>query len=151
MESNFFTLPRDKTELTSADSLNEILSATLSDSNIETAMYCAMVMPHLILARTKMEDDASNNKTIARRLDQWTKWDVDSLFLEEKSVTERISRTKRFFDEYKEFVKHMSTEKIFNAIWSLTEEAKGCVLSLTDNVYTKTVLDVLREKHPEPI
>ena len=39
--------------------------------------------------------------------------------------------------------------KISNAIRSLTEEAKGGVLSLTDEVDKKTVLDVLREKHPE--
>ena len=74
-----------------------------------------MVIPHLILARTRMEDDASNNKTIARRLDQWTNWDIDSLFLEAKSVQERMSRTKAklSFDEYKELDKDMSTEKNF--------------------------------------
>ena len=53
-----------------------------------------------------------------------------------------MSRTKakRSFDEYKEFDKHMSTGKISNAIQSLTEEAKGGVLSLTDKVDMKTVL-----------
>ena len=74
-------------------------------------MYCAMVLPHLILAITRTEDDASNNKTIARQLDQWIKWDIDSLFLEAKTIQERISRTKakRSVDEYKEFDKYMST------------------------------------------
>ena len=47
----FFTLPR-MTGIKFTDTLNEILSTTtLNDSNAETAMYCAMVMPHLILAR----------------------------------------------------------------------------------------------------
>ena len=40
----------------------------------------------------------------------------------------------------------MPTGKIFNVFRSLTEEAKCGVLSLTDKVDKKTVLDVLREK-----
>ena len=57
-------------------------------------MYCAMVMPHLIRARIRTEDDVSNNKTIARPLYQWIKWDIDSLFLDAKAIHERMSRTK---------------------------------------------------------
>ena len=52
-------------------------------------------MPHLILARTKTENDASNNKSIARRLAQWINWDRDFLFLEAKANQERMSRTKK--------------------------------------------------------
>ena len=44
----------------------------------------------------------------------------------------------------------MSKVKISNAIRSLTEEAKAGVLSLTVKVDMKTVLEVLREKPPEP-
>ena len=115
-------------------------------------MYCATVMPHLILAKTRTEDDASNNKTIARRLDQWINWGIDSLFLEAKAIQERMSRTKakRSVDEYKECDKYMSTGKLSNAIRSLTEEAKAGVLSLTEKVDRKRVLDVLREQHPKP-
>ena len=110
----FFTLPRNKTGIKFTNNLNEILSATLNDSNAETAMYCSMVMPHLILARTRTEVDAVNNKTIARRLHQWIKWDIDSLFLEAKAIQERMSSTKakRSVDEYKEFDKYLSTGKI---------------------------------------
>ena len=57
-------------------------------------MYYTMVMPHLILARKRREDDVANNKTIARRLDQWIKSAIDSQFLEAKSIKERMSRTK---------------------------------------------------------
>ena len=63
-----------------------------------------------------------------------------------------MSRTKakRFVDEYKKIDENMSTGKISNAIRSLTEEAKGGVLSLTEKVDKKTILYVLREKDPEP-
>ena len=93
LKSNIFTLPRNKTGFKFTDTLNEILSATLNDSNAETAMYCEMVMPHLNLARTRTEDEASNNKINARRLDQWIKWDIESLFLEAKVIQECMSRT----------------------------------------------------------
>ena len=74
------------------------------------------------------------------------------MFLEAKYIHERTSGTKakQSFDEYKVFDKQFSTGKLFNAIRSLTEEAKGGVLSLTDKVDMKQFPDVLRENHPEP-
>ena len=124
----FFTLPRNKTCLKFTNTLNEILSATLNDSNAETAMHCAMVTPHLNLARTRTEDDVSNSKTIARTLLQWVKWEKHSLFLEAKAIQARLSRTKsKRSVEYKEFEEYMSPKKTFNAIRSLTEKAKSCV------------------------
>ena len=76
-------------------------------------MYCAMVMPHLILARTRTVDYASYNKTIARQLDQWIKWDIDSMFLKAKTIQERMSKTKtkRSVDDYNEYDKYMLTGK----------------------------------------
>ena len=86
----------------------------------------------LILARAITEVDASNNKTIERRLDQWIKWDIDSLFLEAKSIQEGMKRTKtkQFCDEYKKFDKQISTVRFSDFIRSLTEEAKGLILFL---------------------
>ena len=145
-------LLRNQTGLKFTDTLSEILSVTLTDSNAETAMCCAMVMPYLILARTRTEYDASNNKNIARRLDQWIKRDIDSLYIEPKAFQERMSRTKAKWSvvEDKDFDKYLSTGKISSVNRSLTEEAKGGVRSLTAKVDKKTVLDVLREKHSEP-
>ena len=40
----------------------DTLSAPLNDSNAKRHIYCAKVMPHLILASTRTEDDASKNK-----------------------------------------------------------------------------------------
>ena len=44
----------------------------------------------------------------------------------------------------------MSVGRISNAIRSLTQEAEGGVLSLTDKVVKKTVPDVVHKKNPEP-
>ena len=50
----------------------------------------------------------------------------------------------------KNLINTCQQENISNAIRSLTEEAKGGVLSLTDKVDKNTVIDILREKHPGP-
>ena len=60
------------------------------------------------------------------------------------------TKTKRSVDKYKEYNKYMSTGKISIATRSLTEKAKSGVLSLTDKVDKKTILDVLRKKPAEP-
>ena len=44
----------------------------------------------------------------------------------------------------------MSTEKAFNAIRNLIEEANSGVLFLTDKIDKKRMLDVLGETYPEP-
>ena len=68
-------------------------------------------------------------------------WDLDSLFLEAKTIQEKMRRTKskQSVHEYKEFDKQLN-EKISNAIQSLTEEAKCGVPSLTDEVDKKQSL-----------
>ena len=53
----------------------------------------------------------------------------------------------------KMFDKQMTEGKISNAIRQITDENKGGILSLKDTVTkdgkTKTVLDILQEKHPK--
>ena len=77
-------------------------------------MNCAMVMPHLILARTGTEDDASNGKTISRRLDQWINLDIGSVFLEAELNQERKSKTKTkgSVDDYSAIGKTCEEKKI---------------------------------------
>ena len=91
-----------------------------------------MVIPRLIFARTRTEDYASNNKTIARRSDQWIKWDIESLFHEAKAIQESLSKTKAegSVKKYEEFDECMSKGKISYAIQSLT----GGLFSVTDRV-----------------
>ena len=81
-------------------------------------MYYAMVMAQHSLARTRTEDEASNNKTIENRLGQWIKWDMDSNFLRQKlseNVLAGITQND-LVDEYKEFIIYKSTVKSSNAI-----------------------------------
>ena len=44
----------------------------------------------------------------------------------------------------------METGKVSNALRCLTEESKGRVLPLNQKLGTKTVMDIIVEKHPAP-
>ena len=79
-KSSFFIITRNKTGYKFVDTLNCILSSTIDhNEKNKTAIYAAMVMPHLILARTKSSNDGSINKTVSRRLDQWIKGEYEEL------------------------------------------------------------------------
>ena len=72
-----------------------------------------MVMPHLILARTKSSNDGSINKTVSRRLDQWIKGEYEELYTEAKALQDRLTKTraKRAYNELKEFDQNMTEGK----------------------------------------
>ena len=66
----FFTSSKNKVGFKIADVMNIILTKTLEDGpQTECAMTCTMIMPHLLLARSKCAKDASITKTLSRRLD----------------------------------------------------------------------------------
>ena len=133
--------------------MNIILSRTHDDGpQTECAMIFTMIMPHLLLARFKSENNASITKTLSRRLDLWIRCKFDDLFIEAKALQERLRKLnrKREVDEFKAFDKQMESDKISNAVRCLSDDAKGGVLS--DKVTIKgnncTVIDLLQEKHP---
>ena len=145
----FFTLKKNKTGHAFIDTLHTTLSALLDRS--QDALLVAMVMPHLVLPRTKSENDGSQNQTLTRRLEMWLNGQFDDLFHEAKALQLRLKRyqTKQR-DVFKEFDHHVTTGKISNALRCLEEDQKGLVLSLSDKIDNKTVNQILREKHPEP-
>ena len=152
----FFLITRNKTGFKFVDVMNTVLSGSLGDNDkAEAALAAAMTLPHLILPRTKDGNDGSISKTISRRLDLWINCDFDKLFNEAKALQTRLSNSKRKHNvcEFKEFDKHMTAGKISNAIRCLTDESKGGVLSINEKVPvnggTKTVLEILHEKHPK--
>ena len=49
---------------------------------------------------------------------------------------------------FRDFDAHMSAGKISNALRSVNESEKGGVLSLSEKIDNKSVLDILKEKHP---
>ena len=88
-----------------------------------------------MICETKSESDGSNSITIARKLKQWHKGELDELFDEEKALPMRFlkSKKKKVETEAQQFNKLMNTGKISSAIAKLTDTSKG-VLSLEEKV-----------------
>ena len=75
------------------------------------------------------------------------------LFNEAKALHTR-SKTlscKRKRDPRNKFMRHMTNGNVANAIRQLEEDEDGGVLDLSDKIGDKTVLQVLKEKHPSPV
>ena len=89
----FFTLRKIKTGHCFIESLsltfNEV-AKKLRNSNV--ALYYAMVMPHLLLARTKEKRETSTGKTIQRQMEAWLSCEFEALFNEAKALQLRIPK-----------------------------------------------------------
>ena len=53
-------------------------------------------------------------------------------------------------DVFKDFDKHMLSGKVALAVQCLQNEATDGVLDINHKIGKKTVLDILKEKHPSP-
>ena len=86
-----------------------------------------MIFPHLMLCKTKSESDGSNSKTIARRLKQWHKGELDDLFNEGKAPQMRSAKRKKkkVETEAQQLNKLMSTGKTSSAVAKITDTSKG--------------------------
>ena len=120
--------------------MNIILTMTLEDGpSTKCSIFCKMIMPSLVLARSKSEKDASITKTLSRSLDLWIKYKFDDLSIEAKTLQERLRKLKRKreVDEIKAFDKQMESGEIGNALRCLSDNAKGGVLSTSDKLLSK--------------
>ena len=133
------------------DCINVALSAIANDTSEQKIfILAAMTMSHLVLIRTKNKEDGSVNAILNRPLSLWIRGNIMELFNEAKALHTR-SKTlscKRKRDPRKEFVRLMTNGNV--AIRQLEEGEDGSVLDLSDRIGDKTVLQVLKEKHPSP-
>ena len=113
-------------------------------------MKAAMILPHLLLPKTKSETNGSNSKTLSRRIFLWKQGLLDELFTEAKALQIRHPKQKKseVNEEAKQFDKLMSTGKISAAIGYLSDKKTKGVLPLNEVIEGKTVLNILKEKHP---
>ena len=147
----FITLPKNKTGHKFRETMNCLMTLFAENSSkANIALYAAMLLPHLILARTSSEPDTSQNQVTTRRLRMWLTGETEVLFLEAEVLQKRSTKPKssRKKDELSEFDAHMSAGKISNALRCINDCEKGGVLSLTEKIDNKSVLDILKEKHP---
>ena len=64
----------------------QLLSLVEETPNSNVAMKAAMILPHLLLPKTKSESNRSNSKTLSRRIILWKQGLLDKLFTEAKAL-----------------------------------------------------------------
>ena len=82
-------------------------------------MKAAIILPHLLLPKTKSKTNGSISKTLSRRIILWKQGLLDELFIEAKTLQIRHPKTKKseVNEEIKQFDKLMSTGKKSAANW----------------------------------
>lgn len=120
------------------------------------AFKAAIALPILVLQKPSSKSKAKeHNSCLERRLNTWLDGDLEDLLSEGRTLQQRIpkpttadnaKRKKRLAHSFANFMFEGKTKA---AISLLTDESKGGVLRLCDEVDgTHTVRDVLIEKHP---
>ena len=141
----FFNIFKNKTGELLLKCLETTLQPLAENRNHhEMSMKAAMVLPHLILARTNDRRDGSVNKLLQKRLQLWINGDFDKLFEESHALQKR----KLPFHETKEFNRQTNSGKVANAIPTLQNEQNGGVLDLQEKTNSETVLQNLKSEHP---
>ena len=113
-------------------------------------MKAATILPHLLLSKSRSETNGSNSKTLSRRIILWKQGLLDELFTEAKALQIRHSKQKKseVNEKVKQVDKLMSTGKISVAIGCLSDKKTKGVLPLNEIIEGKTVLSILKQKHP---
>ena len=155
---NVFLIPSGKV----GDFVSEtsrLLRAFGESTPLESVAFTAvMVMPHLLLqkphSRSKVKDHV---KCLERRLSLWQQGDIPALLLEGRTIQQKLPNTFSGDDHTerlaKSFSKRIRKGSVKSALRMLSK-IQGSSLSARETVDqekqgSKTVLEVLKEKHPE--
>ena len=83
-------LSKNKFGFNFIETLNRTLNSLIENNENTFAMHAARIFTHLLLCKTKSENDESLSKTEARRLKQWQDGDLDGLYNEGKALQMRL-------------------------------------------------------------
>ena len=140
-----FIVHKKKTGYKFVDTLPALLRTIAENKqHAEFALYAAMVFSHLILPSTKKRNNGPANKIIRRRLEMWSKGQVNEPFSERKALQLRQPKySKNNQNEMRHFGRLMHQGKVSRAIRQLDPDHKR-VLSLSQSIGSPIVLDVLK-------
>ena len=92
----FMFLARNRIGFNFIKTLNRTINSLIETQENSYAMHAIVIFSHLILCETELERERSNSKTIARRLKQWQKDELDELLTKEKRCAwQRVSNRKK--------------------------------------------------------
>ena len=121
----FIVLSKNKPGFQFIELLNQQMLLLVEETpNSNVAMKAAMILPHLLLPKTKSETNGSNSTTLSRRIILWKQGLLDELFIEAKALQIRHPKQKKseVNEEAKQFGKLTSTGKISAAIGCLSDK-----------------------------
>ena len=150
----FIILSKNKPGFQFIELLNQqLLSLVEETPNSNVAMKAAMILPHLLLLKTKSKTNGSNSKTLSRRIVLWKQDLLDEIFTEAKALQIRHSKQKKseLNEEVKHFDKLMSTGKKSAAIGCFSDKKTKGLFPLNEVIEGKTVLSILKKNTLKPI
>lgn len=159
--SNLFHVPSGAVGKKFVSELARLIQAYADASALESvALTAVMTMPHLLLQkpgrRLKAHELAA---CLSRRLEAWQNGHIDELLMEARTIQQRLSfpsnRNDRHNDKLvpRNFAQLMKKGNITAADRMLSDSTGSGVLNLhqlMSSSSTRTVRDVLIEKHPQP-
>ena len=115
-------------------------------------MKASMILPQMVLPKTKSETNGSNSKTLNSFIILWKQGLLDERFSEAKAHQIRYPKQKKcdVYAEVKQIKKLMSTGKISAVIGCLSDKKTKGVLPLTEVNEGKTVISILKKTSPKP-
>ena len=121
------------------------------------ASLAVVVAGHLLFQRPFSTSSVTDNKEfLCKRLTMWKSGDLTALLREARCIQVHLplaahkrTQSRAELDGI-EFAKIVYGERIGTATHYLEDNGGGCVLPLDQEINRRSVLDVLRDKHPDP-
>ena len=156
---NLFKVPSGKVGSSFVKELTRLIRAYADSSALESvALKAVMVMPHLLLQKSHRTSKTEDHITqLERCLKSWADGDIGHLLQEGHTIQKQLSSSLPSSSLQNAMAQRFATlmmgGNVKAALRMITNQEKGGVLPLksavsTDDKATKTVHDVLLEKHP---
>ena len=153
---NMIKVPSGKSGNLFVKELTRLFQAYVSDSALQSvALKAAMVLPSLVLQKPSKKSK-NHPGLITRRLKLWQEGQLTELLHEGQTIQSRLNFHPQAQhpakDKTKQFTKPMGEGKVKAALRLLEGEPSGGPLPLDQYIDNsrRTVLDILKSKHPPP-
>ena len=156
---NVFNIPSGKNGKAFVSELARLFRSFAEGSALQQiAIMAAMIMPHLLLQKSSRTSKARDHcELLGRRLQAWHAGDIDGLLREGRVLQRSLEKKHQLSEDQlaSRFSRLMLAGKTKAALRLLSEEGRGSVLPAhqhidPDDPCSKSVLQVLKEKHPPP-
>ncbi len=155
-KKTLFQIPHSSAEKSFVREFNRLFRAYAESSALERiALASTAIMPVLLLQNPSTSSRTKDHSQhLERRLLLWEKGNINNLVIEGRAIQSRFPKQRPMIKRRQESIARQFADRMFHGDVSgatnlLTTKGKGGVLRASDPIGDHTVLDVLREKHPQ--